>query len=66
MPWYLSLGIAILSSANAVWIAQMTNRNEFLWGVLGFFFGPVPLTYLILVLQNEKEYGKPFPIRKEQ
>jgi hypothetical protein len=44
----------------------MAGRNQYLWGVLGFFFGLIPLTYLILVLQKQAEYGKPVTIRKEQ
>lgn len=53
--WIVSMAFAALLA----WGAARRGRNPALWGGLGFFFGPLPLPFLLLepVRRTGRDYS---------
>ncbi len=49
MELALVLLVSIAFSAICVVMARQRRRNEALWGVLGFCFGPIPILVLAIL-----------------
>ena len=54
------LGIGIASAIVCYVVADRRGANAFLWGVMGFLFGPFALPFVLLVRRkpHDEEKGK--------
>ena len=48
--WLLSVAFAALLA----WLAARRDANPVFWGGLGFFFGPLPLPFLLLARRRKR------------
>lgn len=52
--FFVALGNAILGATVCVWMADLLKKEStFIWGLLGFFFGIIPIVYLTLEVQHK-------------
>lgn len=56
--WLLIFGIWVVSAVVNVALADVKERNHFIWGLIGLVFGPLGVLAMVLRASKKKEAAK--------
>jgi hypothetical protein len=52
--FFIAIGNAVLGALVCYWLSKTLKKDSvYLWGLVGFFFGIIPITFLVLEIKSK-------------